>query len=387
VFSFEAESPDAQLSAAAANRYAEVYIDNQAEDLISDYESRERIVRDRLADVERLLDLGGGGDVESLEQQRREYGQELEDLRVSIELARTSGSQIIDQAGVAGSPYTPTPVRDGVLALVFGLLLGTGLAFVRANLDTTLRSPDDLAGIVGKPTLAVVPMIAGWRDSGRPQIVAQDQPRAPASEAYRSLRTTVQFLGLQEPLKTVAVTSPRPGDGKTTTAANLAVVSARAGQRVVLVDCDLRQPRVHEFFGLPNHDGFTSLLLGQATDDVAHQVEGEPNLLVVTAGPVPPDPSELLSSSQARDAIARIASAADLVLIDTAPVLAVTDPLIVSGMVDGVILVAAAGSTDSRQVGRAVDQLSQVDAPLLGAVLNRFQATAAAGYGTYDYGY
>jgi succinoglycan biosynthesis transport protein ExoP len=386
VFSFRAESSDAERAAEAANAYSLAYILHQSADLVSDYEARAEIVEGRIDEVEDQLEAGEG-DATALEAQKDDYERELEDLRVSMELARTSGSQVIDAAGVPGTPFSPTPVRNGIFACLLGLLIGVGLSLLRENLDVTLRTPEDLTGIVGGPALAVIPTIAGWRDEDSVQVVTRDRPHAPAAEAYRGLRTTVQFLGLDDPLRTVQLTSARPGDGKTTTAVNLAVVSARAGQRVVLVDCDLRKPRIHKFFGLDNKLGFTSLLLGEANGDVANPIEGEPNLVVITSGPIPPDPSELLSSPRARQTLARLSSAADLVLVDSPPVLAVSDPLVISGLVDGVVLVAAAGSTDTRQVGRAVEQLRQVDAPLLGAVLNRFNPTKAAGYGHYSYSY
>ncbi|MEI8240751.1 MAG: CpsD/CapB family tyrosine-protein kinase, partial [Actinomycetota bacterium] len=176
-------------------------------------------------------------------------------------------------------------------------------------------------------------------------------------------------------------------EGKSTTAANLAFVMSRAGQRVVLLDCDLRRPRLHDFFGLPNTIGFTDLLVGNASlDDVLQRVAGEENLSIITSGPIPPDPSELLSSKKARDVIEQIRGRADLVIIDSPPVLAVTDPLVLANVVDAVVLVAAAGKSDKRFTIKAMEQLQLVDAHVVGAVLNRQGSRGSDSYG-YGYGY
>jgi capsular exopolysaccharide synthesis family protein len=186
------------------------------------------------------------------------------------------------------------------------------------------------------------------------------------------------------------VTSARPSEGKSTTAANLALVCARAGQRVIVVDCDLRQPRIHSFFGLEPSRGFTSVLIGEATaEQVVFQISDEPGLSVVPAGSVPPDPSALLSGQRVRQLISEFRSMADLVIVDTPPVMAVPDAEVLSGLVDGVILVASAGTTRRSTFRRACDQLRVAGAPMAGTVLNRIDLSAPGGrsghrYGTHD---
>jgi polysaccharide biosynthesis transport protein len=375
VFTFTAESSDADLAAQAANAYASTYIASQTGSLVSEYDARAAVIQEQLSAIE-------SGDVDP--GRRAEYERELEDLQVSIELARTSSSRLIDEATPPSLPFEPNAMRTVTLALVVGLLIGLGAAFLVDYLDTTLKEEDDLQRASGLPNLAVVPWVHEWRE-GSLHVVTRENPNSASAEAYRHLRTSVRFLGLDRELRRVQVTSPRPGDGKTTTACNLAVAAARAGQKVVLIDCDLRKPQVHTYFGIPNDVGFTSVLLGESTLPAAAQaIAGEANLRVVTSGPLPPDPSELLSGDSARRVLTSVSDTVDLVVIDSPPVLPVSDPMVLASLVDGVVLVASASGTDARQVVKAVGRLHQVEAPLLGTVLNRFEGRSAS---DYSYGY
>ncbi len=375
VFRFTATSSSAEAAAFAANTYAEQYIEVQTTSLVGEYAARIAVLQDQLAAIE-------AGDVDA--NRREEYQRELENLAVSTQLARTSGAQLIDAASPPGSPYEPNTVRTVTLALVVGLLIGLGAAFLVDYLDTSLKKEDDLIRASGFPNLTIVPQLKNWK-AGTAHLITREEPHSPSAEAYRNLRTGVRFMSLDKPLKLVLVTSPRPGDGKTTTATNLAVAAARAGQRVLLIDCDLRKPKVHTFFGLDNDSGFTTVLLGEAPmPKVAQRIPGESNLLVVTSGPLPPDPSELLAGDSAKRVLGSIDDGVDLVILDSPPVLPVSDPLVLASIVDGVILVVSASSTDTRQVTRAVDRLRQVDAPILGTVLNQFDPKDAE---KYVYGY
>ena len=375
VFRFTATSSRADSAAFAANTYAEEYIEAQITNLVDEYGARAAVIEDQLAAIE-------AGDVDA--GRRSEYQRELENLAVSTQLARTSGAQLIDAARPPGSPYEPNMMRVVTLAFMVGLLIGLGAAFLVDHLDTSLKNENDLIRASGYPNLAIVPELKSWKP-GTAHVVTREDPHSPSAEAYRNLRTGVRFMSLDRPLKLVLLTSPRPGDGKTTTATNLAVAAARAGQRVLLVDCDLRKPQIHTFFGLDNDCGFTTVLLGEASmPKVAQRIPGESNLLVVTSGPLPPDPSELLAGDSARRVLGSIGDDVDLVVLDSPPVLAVSDPLVLASIVDGVILVASASSTDTRQVTRAVDRLLAVDAPMLGTVLNQFDPKDGD---SYVYGY
>jgi capsular exopolysaccharide synthesis family protein len=212
-------------------------------------------------------------------------------------------------------------------------------------------------------------------------------PSSPAAESYRSLRTSIQFAGQEQQLRSVVVTSPGVSEGKTSTLANLGVVFAQAGERVVLVSCDLRRPRIGEFFGLDEEQGFTSVLAGQRTlEEAVLPVPGVDRLSVLPAGPVPPNPAELLNDTRTRDIFARLRKQFDLVLIDSPPVLPVTDAAILSQHADATLILAAAGQTRRADLHRAAEKLSQVGATILGIVLNKATRQTGHYYG-YGYGY
>ncbi len=287
------------------------------------------------------------------------------------------------------TPSSPKIARDIGIAIVAGLLLGIGFALLRDNLDDRIRGKDDLEHVVpGTPVLGLIPVIDDWRDRKRPYLVAQTHPKSPPTEAYRGLRTSVQFMSLENPTRVLQITSPSPGDGKTTTSANLAWIMAEAGQRVVLVGCDLRRPRIHEFFGLPNDIGFTSVLLGEAElEDALLRVPNQSHLQVLPTGPVPPNPSELLSSAKTHEVFKNLSARADIVVVDSAPVLPVTDAAVLSTHADAILLVVSAGMDRRRDTVRSVEMLNQINAPIVGTVLNRAPETDSYAYYHYGYGY
>ncbi len=322
---------------------------------------------------------------ESLRSQRAAFKEKLDQLSVDTAV-RTGGASLVAKAPVPTTPVSPTTFRNVLLGLLVGLIVGTALAFLVDQLDDSLRNKDDLERLTGGlPVLGVIPKVPGWKNRDDPRVVARDEPSSPPAEAYRTLRTSIQFFGVDRKMRTILVTSPTAGDGKTTTLSNLAVVLARAGQRVAIVSCDLRRPRINEFFGMSNAVGFTSVLLGTAPLSAALQpVPGDDRMKLVPSGPLPPNPSELLSSRRAGEVIAALEAQCDAVLIDCPPVLPVTDAAVLSARVDGVLLVATAGSTTGKQLARAVELLRQVDAPLVGVVLNSAPPEEAYGY---KYGY
>jgi capsular exopolysaccharide synthesis family protein len=286
------------------------------------------------------------------------------------------------------SPSSPNKVLDGLIGLAVGLAAGIGLALLRERLDDGLRGRGDLEERVGAPVLAVIPKISGWRRKQEAKLVTLQEPKSAAAEAYRTLRTSVLFAAVQRGLRTIMVVSPGAGDGKTTTAVNLAVVLADAGKRVILVSADLRKPRINQFLELTNDVGVTSVLAGEVKPWDALQTPNVENLRVLEAGPVPNMPAELLASEAMGELVADLREVADFVILDTAPVLLVADALALSPLVDGVLLVADAESTSRSAVVNAREQLDQVGAPLFGAVLNDFDPSKARAYnyGGY-YGY
>ena len=267
-------------------------------------------------------------------------------------------------------------------------MFGLGLAFLAEYLDDSIKTREDLERLASPvPVIGVIPTVAAWKERDEIRLVSITEPNSAAAEAYRTLRTAIQFVALDRPMRVLQVTSSNASEGKTTTMANLGVALAQAGQRVILVCCDLRRPRLHEFFGLPNAVGFTSLLLGNAPLSKALQaVPNVPRLRLLASGPLPPNPSELLSSARTKEVFAALKAEADVVLIDSPPVLPVTDALVLFRQVDATLMVFSAGGTTQKQASTALAMAKQVDAPLVGTVLNG--ATAVGGYGAeYSYRY
>ncbi len=212
-------------------------------------------------------------------------------------------------------------------------------------------------------------------------LITLSDARSSQAEAYRSLRTNLEFFSLDHPLHTLLVTSAAPDEGKSTTLANLGIINAQAGKHVILLDCDLRRPRLHDLFGLSNNAGVTTAILSPETA-LPLQPTSVPNLHVMTSGPLPPNPADLLASGRMDALLRQAAAEADLVLLDAPPVIAVTDAVLLAAKVDGVLLVVSAGRTKREHAQRAKDLLSKVNARLVGAVLNNAAVDASA-YGVY----
>jgi receptor protein-tyrosine kinase len=285
---------------------------------------------------------------------------------------------------------SPKPLRNGGIALGMGLVMGLGLAFLFDHLDDRIHGKVDVERASGGLTVVgLIPAVPGWRDRSFAELITIDLPNSASAEAYRSLRTSLQFLGLERETKVVQVTSSTSGEGKTTTVANLAVALADAGKRVIVVDCDLRRPRIHTFFGLDHDLGITSVLLGDTPlADAVRPAPGESRLAVLSSGPVPPNPSELLALRRFSELIDAFKAESDYVLIDSPPVLPVADARVISAVADVTFLVVTAERTSIADVQRSVEILHQVDAPLAGTILNAIPNTRRLGYRYgYDYYY
>jgi len=275
---------------------------------------------------------------------------------------------------------------NGTLALFVGLVLGMALAFLRERLDDRLEGREDLEARAGAPVLAIIPKVPGWRKKSKAQLVTLDQPKSPAAEAYRTLRTGVLFVAQERGMQTLMVASATSGEGKTTTAANLAVVLAHTGKRVILVSADLRKPRLHRFFGLPHDFGVVNYLSGEATLGEVLIDPGIPNLRVLASGPVPTAPAELLGSEAMGEMLAELREICDFLVVDTPAVLAVADALTLMPLADGVLYVGHAEATTQGALTHARAQLDQVNADVFGSVLNAFDPSKSRGY-QYRYYY
>ncbi|MEV7175487.1 polysaccharide biosynthesis tyrosine autokinase [Kitasatospora sp. NPDC093679] len=285
-------------------------------------------------------------------------------------------------AEAPGAPVSPKPLLNAAAGLLAGLLSGVGLALLRETLDTTLRTAHALGTATGLPVLGSVPFDKGAPDSPLAVGPAAHSARA---EAFRLVRTNLQFAQVDRRPRVIMVTSPLPGEGKTNTAANLALSLCETGGRICLVDADLRNPCVAKTFGLVRDAGLTSVLIGQAAVDEVLQEWGDGNLRVLTSGPVPPNPAELLASDRMGLVLADLARDFDTVVVDSAPLLPVADTLGLAHAVDGAVFVVRAGRTPGERVQAAVDSLRSVGAPVLGGVLSMAKLQSE-GYG-YGYGY
>ncbi len=383
-----AASTDPERAAAVANAYVDAYIANRRQQGVDDSLAAQKEVQSKIDLLQDQIDALGGdpntaqAQRQALVQQQALFKSTLDELQVTSALI-TGGAEFVRSATVPVSPVKPTPLRNGVLALVVGSLLGVGLAFLVDYLDDTIKGREDLELLTGSvPVIGEIPEVTGWKTTGSTRVVAATSSQSAAAEAYRALRTAIDFIAIDHPMHVVQVTSPNASEGKTTTLANLAVTMAMAGKRVVVVCCDLRRPRVHDFFGLSNAVGFTSTLLGDRPVSTALQaVPGIPRLRLLASGPMPPNPSELLSSQRTGDILASLASDADLVLIDSPPVLPVTDALVLFRHVNATLMVFSAGKTTRKDAAAAIAKVRQVDGPLVGAVLNGVEADARYGYG------
>jgi capsular exopolysaccharide synthesis family protein len=306
----------------------------------------------------------------------------LADINLGVELAAGGGAEVLSLAGAPDTPVSPNLPLNLAIGLVFGLFLGAALAFVRDYFDDSVKSKEMVDKVTGVTTLGLIPKY----DTAGSDLVTVDYPNAPAAEAFRLLRTSVKFLGIERQVRVVQVTSPSPGEGKTAVAVNLAIAFAQSGDRVVLVGGDLRRPRMEEVLDVPLTPGLTAVLIGDVTLPQAIQtVASVPNLSVLPAGYPPPNPSELLSGERARRLIDVLGQTYDVVVIDCPPVLAVTDALVIARMADTTLLVTSANRTSKRSLARAVELLRQVDAPLVGTVLNSLSPDDTFGGEPYRY--
>jgi capsular exopolysaccharide synthesis family protein len=383
------ESPSPSVAHRAADLYAQTYVTTQREQAVNSLLATGTELQKRLNGIQAQLNTTPPGPQhDALAAQYQLFTQSLNEVQVNASVQQ-GGAQVVDRGTVPVSPVKPQPVRDVALALALGLLLGVGLAFLAEYLDDKTHTIADVARYGhGLTVLAEIPAVTSWRDRKSAHVVALEDPSSSAAEAYRSLRTSLQIITLRRDLKALLVTSPTSAEGKTTTVANLGVAMARAGRRVVLIDLDLRRPRLGRFFRLDSAAGVTSVLVGDVRlADALHEVQvapGVPPLQLLTSGPVPPNPSELLGASRVAELLATLQRTADLVIIDSPPLLPVTDALVLSGRVDGVLLVVGADITRRRHLARSVDLLGQAEAPLLGAVLNG-SARNRDRYSDYEY--
>jgi polysaccharide biosynthesis transport protein len=339
------------------------------------------------------------------------------EVTARLQATRESNVRVVDRALVPGGAYAPSLRRDVGMALGFGLFLGLGCIFLLEYLDRSLKTAEEAERVLGLPVLAVIPDVVdgggryGYGSSGLSyayglrrrtskardkkgadelkdiELLPQTRPRHAISEAYRSLRTAL-LLSSAEQLRVIALTSAQSGEGKTATASNLAVVMAQLGRQVLLIDADLRKPRLHRVFNLSNREGLVHCLTGAEPLEKMTQTTSVPGLHLLPSGTIPPNPSELLASDRMRELLLAAQRRFDFVIVDTPPLLAVTDAALVGAMVDGIVFTLHAGRVLRDEARASTDRLRQSGVRVLGTVLNRYvPGKAADGKHYYYYQY
>ena len=367
-----------------AGAFADAYLKFRRDQAFNDLTAASTDLQTRIAQVNRdLASLNNQYARATTPQQKGSIGAQIRSAQGQLDLLQQNSAtlanpsdlivgQIVEPASFPKSQSSPKPIRDGALGLLAGLFLGVALAFFRERTDDRLRGRDDLEATAGDAVLAVVPWSQRLADEAVHRLVTLRDPDAPASEAYRALRSALLRAAAQDNIKTVLVTSALPGDGKTATVANLAVSLSQAGKGVAAVSADLRRPDLHRLFGLPNDTGLSKILTQQTRLSEAVRLgAGIPGITFLASGPSTIEAVELLDSDVMRRLLRTLSGASDMVLIDTGPVLAVADAMRLASLVDAVLLVVGQG-TSMNDVRRARLQLNLVDAKVIGTVLNKF---------------
>jgi len=390
VISVTAVAPSPRRAATVANAYARAFVADQRTTAINSLTSAEVQLRVQIRSIGKQLKRlhatpGTGSEQTALINQQAVLSEQLTQMQVNSS-GETGGLTLVTPAQAPGSPSSPKPTENGLLGLAAGLILGLAAAFLRESLDDAVASKETAEEYGGAAVLAAVPMVHSWKKRDRPLVVSLARPMSPASEAYRSLRTSLQFARQERDLHTILVTSPAAAEGKTATLSNLGAMFAQAGQRVVLVSCDLRKPRLGEFFGVDERQGLTTAILGeQPVEELLQPVPGDDNLWLLGTGQMPPNPAELLNGRRIQKVFSTLRGLFDLVLIDSPPVLPVTDAVVLAKDADATLLVVAAGKTSRGDLQRAAEKLAQVNARVVGLVLNETSRQPSAYSSGYSY--
>jgi len=360
---------------------------------LSDLETKVKVTEDEIEAEQAKLDAANSAraiqqyqsNISALQTKLNTYRTSYASLLLTVQ-GGTNFISIFEYAAVPGGPISPNVSQTVLLAAAIGLGLAVAGAFLIEFLDDTIKTPDELTRLASLPVLASIAPIEGENASDR--LVVANQPLSTISEAFRVLRTNIQFAFVDRRLRSFSVTSAGPSEGKSVVLANLATSIAQSGAKVVAIDGDLRRPTMHKIFSVSNEDGLSNLILHpeHKAEDYLKTTAVE-NLWLLTTGPLPPNPAELLGSQRMGDIITELQNFADLVVFDTPPALVVTDAVVVSTRVDGVIVVVDAGHTRRGLIKRVLDELKRVRANILGFALNRVKIHSGGYYYQYYYYY
>lgn len=322
-------------------------------------------------------------DADNAKRQYDSVYKRLKDIELSG-LLRTSNVRVLDAARPQLAPVRPNVPQGVLMGVIVGLVLGLGLALLLEFLDSSVTSQLDVEERVGLTFLGFVPSIPPGAVA--PDLHIHREPKSLIAECVRAIRTNLLFMSPDKPFRRMLVTSSGPQEGKSTTAINLGIAMAQSGNRVLLIDTDMRRPRLHKAFGVPNDVGVSSLVVGEGTLDAAIKSTEVPGLFIMPCGPIPPNPAELLHTQAFGELLEKLDGRFDRVLLDSPPVGAVADAVVLATRVDGVVMVLKAGKTNRDVAKRTVRALSDVKAPIFGAVLNDVDLQRSK-YGDYYYGY
>ncbi|MGV0795809.1 polysaccharide biosynthesis tyrosine autokinase [Mycolicibacterium elephantis] len=311
-----------------------------------------------------------------------EFVRMVRELETPPDGTRPDARVIVEQrASIPENPVTPKPLRNLAVGLVLGTMLGVGLAVLRDLLDNTVKDREGLEEITGVSLVGSIPLD---KERRKEPAITFDSDNSPIAEAFRKLRTNLQFLAVDSPPRVIVITSSVPSEGKSTSAINIALSLAEAEHNVVLVDGDLRRPTVAKYLDLVGLVGFSTVLAGRTSIDEALQKSKYPRLTILTAGALPPNPSELLGSAAAKKTLDELRSRFDYVIVDSSPLLAVTDTAVLGANADGVLVAARFGQAKREQLAHAVGNLKDVGATVLGTI---FTMTPTRGSSSYNYAY
>jgi succinoglycan biosynthesis transport protein ExoP len=391
------ETTDPELSAGIANSLVSVFADQITQIQSQRFEESKTSLSKQMAEMETQINefnrqasqATTPEEKATIDTKVTQYREMYASLLQSYEQIRLSEAQSVsDVVQVEAATADPEPVKPKVmqntlLAALVGMMLALGAIVARDALDDSIKTPDDITRLFKLPVLGVI----DHHDIEKGIPISLAQPRSPTAEAFRSIRTNLTFASVDRPLRTLMIASTEAGEGKTTTVTNLGVVLAQSGKRVLIADCDLRHPRVHKYFGLANNQLGVSGLLAQSKVKldqaiVATNMEG---LSILPSGKLPPNPAELLGSQKMHTILEAILKGTDIILVDTPPTLAVTDAGVLAPAMDGVLVVVRPGKTRIRALQHTLDQMRQVNARVIGVLLNNVE-TRFSSYG-YHYRY
>lgn len=387
--------PNPHLDAALANALVVTFSEQVDETQSTRFASTLQSLKSQIDDMElqmsqtqKSIDASlDPAERERLESRLDQYKQIHSNLLMSYENVRMTQAQSsstlvqIESAVVPSDPISPKTMQNTLLAAVVGAMLAVGGIFAFDALDDTIKTPEEVTRRLKLPVMGAIERFDEPENGG---LVTREQPRSPVAESFRALRTNVQYASVDRPLRTLLVTSPAPSEGKTTVISNLAAVMAQGGRQVTLVDADLHRPRMHTVFQVRQRPGLSTLFIDEVKLHLngSRQPSGIERLGVMASGELPPNPSELLGSNKMRLILNTLLEQCERVLIDTPPVLSVTDAVVLAPLVDGVLVVARPGQTKMAALKTAIEQLRYVGGNVVGVVLNGIDYRSAR-YGYY----